>query len=95
LYASYFQTLSEDFIREFKEKVDWGCISAKQNLSNDFLLEFGSKIKWNTYFSHQEADFSIMEEFISQTDYEDMKDFKISHLNKIQIGEIQKRLNSK
>ena len=38
--------LSEDFIREFKDKVDWWYISKYQTLSEDFILEFREKIHW-------------------------------------------------
>ena len=32
-YISYYQTLSEDFIREFHNKIDWYCFSRYKNLS--------------------------------------------------------------
>ena len=38
--------LSEDFIREFQDKVDWDCISKYQNLSEDFIREFQDKVDW-------------------------------------------------
>jgi len=44
------QTLSEDFIREFKNEVDWENISMYQTLSEDFIREFGKKVKWELYF---------------------------------------------
>jgi hypothetical protein len=34
------QDLSEDFIREFADKVDWTCISIYQDLSEEFRKEF-------------------------------------------------------
>ena len=34
------QKLSEDFIREFKNKVNWGYILREQNLSRSFIKEF-------------------------------------------------------
>ena len=33
------QTLSEDFIREFQDKVDWFWITRIQKLSEDFIKE--------------------------------------------------------
>ena len=39
-----YQNLSENFIREFKDKVDWGGLSIKQNLSENFIYEFGDKL---------------------------------------------------
>ena len=32
--------MSEDFIREFKDKVNWSYISYSQKLSEDFIREF-------------------------------------------------------
>jgi hypothetical protein len=44
IYISYFQKLSEDFIREFKDKVSWDHISASQKLSEDFIRKFKYKV---------------------------------------------------
>ena len=41
---SPYQNLSEDFIREFKDKVDWFYIVRNQKLSNNFIKEFGLNI---------------------------------------------------
>ena len=41
---SYSQSLSEDFIREFKDKVFWAWISKCQSLSEDFIREFKDKL---------------------------------------------------
>ncbi len=43
LFASMFCSLSEDFIKEFKDNVDWDWIWQKQHLSEDFILEFLDK----------------------------------------------------
>lgn len=45
-YISYCQKLSEDFIREFSDKVDWNYISYRQKLSFKFIKEFANKINW-------------------------------------------------
>ena len=36
--------LSETFIRENKDKVNWDYISRKQTLSEDFIREFKDKV---------------------------------------------------
>ena len=41
---SWHQTLSEDFIREFKNKLDWMYLSFHQKLSNKFIAEFRLKL---------------------------------------------------
>jgi hypothetical protein len=42
------QKLSENFIREFQNKIDWWCILKYQKLSEDFKKEF--KYKLNDYY---------------------------------------------
>lgn len=54
--TSRYQNLSEDFIREFQDKVDWFYISLYQNLSEDFKKEFKdygqiqTKKKWYQFW---------------------------------------------
>ena len=38
------QHLSEDFIREFQDRVDWVYISNSQHLSEDFIREFKDRL---------------------------------------------------
>lgn len=40
------QTLSEDFIEKFQDKVDWERISYHQILSEAFLRKFQDKVDW-------------------------------------------------
>ncbi len=44
-----YQKLSESFIREFKDKIDWFIISRFQKLSENFIKEFQDKIVWNWF----------------------------------------------
>ena len=46
VWISTYQHLSEDFIREFKDRVKWGFISIYQHLSEDFIREFKDRVKW-------------------------------------------------
>ena len=50
-YISKYQKLSEDFIREFQNKINWHWISHYQNLSEDFIREFKNKVDWH-WISH-------------------------------------------
>ena len=43
-YVSRDEKLSEDFIREFQDKVDWKFISWYQKLSKEFIKEFISRL---------------------------------------------------
>ena len=38
--------LTEDFIREFQDKVNWWLISEYQKLSEDFIREFKDNVSW-------------------------------------------------
>ena len=42
-----YQELSENFIHEFKNKVNWFNISVYQKLSENFILEFDNKVNWH------------------------------------------------
>jgi len=61
-YLSQFATLSEDFIREFKDNVDWALISKYQILSEDFIREFEDKVDWKLILRYQ----SLSKEFIRE-----------------------------
>ena len=44
---SWKMKLSEDFIREFQDKVFWNAISNYQKLSEHFIIEYQDKINSN------------------------------------------------
>ena len=75
-YISCLKYLSEDFIREFKYKVKWGCISYHQKLSEDFIREFQDRVYWNN-ISHKQK---LSEEFIRE--FKDKIDLKWLSKNK-------------
>ena len=56
----YNNILTEDFIREFQDKVDWEYISIYQNLSEDFIKEFQNKVNWRIISKYQK----LSEDFI-------------------------------
>ena len=57
------QSLSEDFIREFKDNVDWLYISGYQHLSEDFIREFEDKVYWLYISAHQHLSEDFIREF--------------------------------
>jgi hypothetical protein len=59
---SQYQTLSEEFIREFKDYVEWYLISKSQILSEDFIREFKDRVYWS-YISYYQT---LSEEFIRE-----------------------------
>ena len=60
---SQYQKLSEDFIREYQDKVDWDCISKYQKLSESFIREFQDKMNWTCISNHQKLSESFIREF--------------------------------
>ena len=57
--------LTEEYIREFQDKVDWKSISWRQKLSEEFIREFQDKVYWK-YIS---CDQKLSEEFIKEFYY--------------------------
>jgi len=67
--VSEYRNLSEDFIREFANKVDWTSISRNQRLSEDFIREFADKVGWYfiSWFQNLSEDF--IREFADEVDW--------------------------
>ena len=65
---SYDQELSEEFIREFQDKVHWYNISYYQELSEDFMREFKDKPNWVCISYHQKISEFFVEEFKDKLD---------------------------
>lgn len=55
--VSMHEGLTEDFIREFADKVDWNCISRFQYLSEDFIREFKDRVDWCSKHQHLSKEF--------------------------------------
>ena len=66
---SIHQNLSEDFIREFQDKVSWDCISKYQNLSESFIHEFQDKVDWNLISIYQKLSEDFIHEFQDKVDW--------------------------
>jgi len=63
-----YQIISEDFIREFQDKVHWDSISWCQTLSEDFIREFHSgrnKVNWDWISMNQTLSEDFIREFHS------------------------------
>ena len=57
------QPLSEKFIREFKDKVNWDVISTCQKLSENFIREFKDKVNWECISAYQHLSKDFIREF--------------------------------
>ena len=60
---SIYQNLSENFIREFKNKVSWCWISRFQKLSENFIREFQNKVNWGLISENQKLSENVIREF--------------------------------
>ena len=69
VYTSTYKTLSEDFIREFKNEVNWLYISMKQNLSEEFIIEFKDKVNWLYISKYQKLSENFIREFKDKVDW--------------------------
>ena len=54
--------ISEDFIREFADRVDWELIYEYQSLSGEFIREFANRVDWNE-FERQKLNRDFIQEF--------------------------------
>ena len=68
--VSEHEGLTEDFIREFQDKVDWDCISKYQRLSEDFIREFKYSVDWYYISAYQHLSVEFIEEFKDRLDME-------------------------
>lgn len=62
--------LSEDFIREFENYLNWSVISSCQILSESFIKEFKNKVKWFNVQYCQKLSEEFIEENINLIDFE-------------------------
>lgn len=62
--------LTEDFIREFHDKVNWEYISKCQKLSENFIREFHDKVDWVSISINQKLSESFIREFQDKVDWE-------------------------
>ena len=69
LRISVSENLSEEFIREFKDKVSWGEISALQNLSEEFMRDYKDKIIWRNISRKQKLSNEFLIEFEDKIDW--------------------------
>ena len=57
------ESLTEDFIQEFKDKVDWTCISRYPHLSEDFIRKFADRVEWYYISAYQHLSENFIREF--------------------------------
>lgn len=85
------QQLSEDFIREFADKVYWDYISARQQLSEDFMREFADKVDWKCISIFQHLSEAFIREFADKVDWDCIS--KYQHLSEDFIQEFKDKVD--
>ena len=65
---SIYQKLSEEFIREFQDRVNWLWISKYQKISEDFIKEFQEEVDWDNISKFQKLSESFIREFEYRVD---------------------------
>jgi hypothetical protein len=61
--------LSDNFIRTFKQKLDWKWITAHQPLNENFIEEFQSYVDWNEISQSQNLSESFIREFQNKVNW--------------------------
>ena len=83
--------LSENFIREFKDKVYWIEISYYQNLSENFIREFQYSVTWSYISERQKLSEEFIREFKNRVDWDNIS--KYQKLSENFIKKFQNRVN--
>jgi hypothetical protein len=93
--TSRYTPLTEEFIREFADKLDWAEISRKYEFCDNFLIEFKNHILWDTFLIYRPVGFSILKEVILKTKFRSIDLIFPGPTTDEQKKEIQKILDLK
>jgi len=83
--------LSEEFIREFQDKVNWYHVSHYQKLSESFIKEFKDNVNWLYASSYQKLSEGFIKEFKGKIDFQRLLQSKYCPLD-IKIEYIRKNV---
>ena len=83
--------LTEDFIREFADRLDWGYISAYQHLSEDFIREFKDRVNWSLISKHQRLSEDFIREFKDRVNWSLISTYQ--HLSEDFIWEFKDKVD--
>ena len=65
----YRQKLSEQFMRDFRDRIDWMSICICQNLTESFMREMKDYVKWNYAAENQKMSKDFIIEFHDRINY--------------------------
>ena len=83
--------LSEDFIREFADKVRWYWISIYQHLSENFIREFKDNVNWENISTNQHLSEDFIREFKNKVDWNHISYYQ--HLSEDFIRKFKNKVN--
>ena len=77
-YICKYTKVSENFIREFKDKIkdNWHLISQHQNLSENFIREFNDDVNWYNISMHQKLSENFIREFKDRVNWTNISKFQ-------------------
>ena len=85
------ESLTEDFIQEFKDKVDWICISRYSHLSEDFIRKFAGRVDWFYISAYQYLSEDFIREFADRVTWDWL--VKCQHLSEDFIREFKDKVD--
>ena len=88
---SELRILSEEFIREFKDKVDWYLVSIYQVLSEGFIREFKDDVVWSYISQYQTLSEDFIREFQNELEWEEITEEQ--NLSENFIREFQQKVD--
>ena len=89
--VSRHEGLTEDFIREYQDKVAWESISFYQLLSEDFIREFKDKVSWYCISTYQRLSEDFIREFQDRVNWDCISSYQ--HLSEDFIREFKDKVN--
>lgn len=71
--AEKYSKLSESFLREFKDDLNWETICKYQQLSEQFMRENKDNLDWKSVSEYQNISYKFIKEFRNNLDWELLK----------------------
>lgn len=86
--------LSESFVREHIDEIDWNDFSRFNNFSIDFMREFEDKIHFSRFSMRNDIPFEVFEEFIDKIEWDEISTY-YNKIDKKFVERFGDKLNSK
>lgn len=65
-----YEFMNIDFIRKYKDYIDWGYVCCTQTLTENFIREFYDYIDWESICERQQLSEELIREFADFVDWE-------------------------